>query len=145
MRQIAHVYDPQIDYHETNIFQKLFLEIKRFEPNLLVGSSMGGFFAHEIAKILNIKAVLFNPALHSRSMDPDMNELISGKNRPEMIFILGKTDEIINPNVTMKMIALKKHEHVTTKILAHGHGTPFEVFQNEINGFIVSNFKNQFE
>ena len=142
LRQIANVYDPQINYHEKHIFQKIFLEIKNFEPNLIVGSSMGGFFAYEIAKMLNIKAVLFNPALHSRSMNPDINGILSGKNKPTIIFILGKNDEIIDPKVTLKMNALEKNKNVTTKILDHGHGTPFEVFQNEIRNFITLNFEN---
>lgn len=143
LQHIAIVYDPQINYHEKHIFQKILLEIKTFDPNLIIGSSMGGFFAYEIAKMLNIKAVLFNPALHSRSMNPDMDGLRSGKNKPATIFILGKSDEIIDPKVTLKINALEKNENVSTKILDHGHGTPFDVFQNEISDFITSNFENK--
>lgn len=135
LRTIAEVYDPLIDYRQSMIFQKIKNEIIEFKPKLIIGSSMGGFFSYELAKELNIPAVLFNPALHSRTFTPDMTGMERGKFRPEMVFILGLDDDIINPLETINIVSEDGYTKENIVILPHVHRTPYEVFVREIESF----------
>ena len=72
----ACVYAPAMDYREEDLHGKVHNMIMKFKPDLLIGSSMGGYVAHEFAKAFNLPAVLLNPALHSRSFEPDLDTYI---------------------------------------------------------------------
>ena len=39
------VYAPKMDYKDPTIFKKVLDKITKFKPNLIIGSSMGGYFA----------------------------------------------------------------------------------------------------
>jgi esterase/lipase len=138
LRTIADVYDPLIDYRQPLIYQKIKMYIIDFKPDLIIGSSMGGFFAYNLSRELNIKSVLFNPALHSRSFTPDMTGF-SGSLlfKPKTKFVLGKNDDVIEPNTTIKMMESEGYSDFI--ILGHGHRTPLLVFKNEILNFETSN------
>lgn len=137
LRTIADVYDPLIDYRQPLIYQKIKNDIIEFNPDLILGSSMGGFFAYNLSRELNINAVLFNPALHSRSFTPDMTGFFGISEKPNIKFVFGENDDIINPNETIKM--MKKEGYTDFVMLEHGHRTPFFVFKNEILNFDTSN------
>lgn len=135
LRTISEVFDPKIDYRQKQIYQSLRDDIKQFKPDLLIGSSMGGYFAFEMAKELNIDAILFNPALHSRSFEPDITGLETGKHKPFIHTVFGKADIIIIPEKSL--IILKREGFESYSIFEHGHKTPFEVFKNVIEEFII--------
>ena len=130
LRQISTVYDPLIDYCEKHIYFNLKEKIKEFQPDLIIGSSMGGYFAYHIANELNIKAVLFNPALHSRTLEPDMFGLGNKKTNPKTTVILGVNDEVIDPKLTKQKIGNQKNIHFFD--YQHGHRTPYDVFKIEV-------------
>ena len=129
LRTLASIYDPLIDYKEENIYTKLKTEIEKFQPELIIGSSMGGYFAYHIAKELNIPALLFNPALHSRTFEPDMTGLIHSENDPSIQIIVGENDSVIEPRKTIEIIENKPNIKLTT--YDHGHRTPYDVFMEE--------------
>ncbi|AZB21610.1 hypothetical protein EG338_05590 [Kaistella haifensis] len=132
LKSFAEVFDPQINYHEEKIYQKLKSKIKNYKPEIIIGSSMGGFFAYKIARELNINAILFNPALHSRSFEPDMRGFEDEKFKPNISFVFGKNDEIINPEKTIEILESEGYDLENYKIYNHGHDTPLEVFKSEI-------------
>jgi predicted esterase YcpF (UPF0227 family) len=134
LRTVSEVFDPKIDYRQKQIYQTLRDEIIPFKPDLLIGSSMGGYFAFEMAKELNTDAILFNPALHSRSFEPDMTGLETGKHKPYIHTVFGKEDTLINPDKTL--VILKKEGFERHTFFEHGHKTPFEVFKNIIESYI---------
>lgn len=136
LRTVSEVFDPKIDYRQKHIYKTLRDEIKLFQPDLLIGSSMGGYFAFEMAKELNIGAILFNPALHSRSFEPDMKGLETGKHKPYIHTVFGKEDTLINPDKTL--VILKNEGFETFSTFEHGHKTPFKVFKN-----VIKRFNNQ--
>jgi hypothetical protein len=136
LKSISELYDPQINYNEKNIYQFLKSQISEFEPSLLIGSSMGGYFAYEIAKELNIKAVLFNPALHSRSCQPDMTGLKTGEHKPYIYFVFGQNDTIINSKISINKIKKEGYNIENYTVLNYGHHTSLGVFKNEIMAFI---------
>ena len=47
---------------------KLIDLVDECNPDLIIGSSMGGYFADVIGSYTEIDVLLFNPALHSRSI-----------------------------------------------------------------------------
>lgn len=134
LRTVSEVFDPKIDYRQKHIYKTLRDEIKLFQPDLLIGSSMGGYFAFEMAKELNRDAILFNPALHSRSFEPDMTGLETGSHKPHIHTVFGKEDTIINPDKTLDILKNEGLETYTT--FEHGHKTPFETFKSVIESYI---------
>jgi predicted esterase YcpF (UPF0227 family) len=90
---------------------------------------MGGYFAYHIAKELNISALLFNPALHSRTFEPDMTGLIHSENDPSIQIIVGENDNVIEPRKTIEIIENKPNIKLTT--YDHEHRTPYDVFKKE--------------
>lgn len=138
LRTVSHVFDPQIDYYEKDIYQKLKKEVLIFKPNIVIGSSMGGYFAYQMARELNIKALLFNPALHSRSMEPDVSGRNNGIFKPKMHFVFGENDEVIPYKETIKILLNDGYDDSFFHILNHAHDTPIEVFKSEISNFILT-------
>lgn len=134
LRTIASdVYDPLIDYTKKGIYRKILGEVKDFNPDIIIGSSMGGYFAHKISKTLSVPALLFNPALHSRSVQPDMSGEKSSWNNPRTHIVFGKKDTVINPSTTLGLVDTNR---VTHKTLGHAHRTPDKVFIDSVKDFI---------
>jgi hypothetical protein len=79
---------------------------------------------------------LFNPALHSRGLTPDMTGLFRGNFKPDMVFVFGQDDEVINPSKTINIISEDDYTNDNIVILHHGHRTPYEVFVREIENFL---------
>lgn len=134
LKTLGEVYDPCINYKEKGIYQKIRDEIKEFQPDVIMGSSMGGYFSYEIAKELNIPALLFNPGLHSRSMEPDMKGKKNGKSSPFMKFIFGKHDVVIAFMPTMDIVS---QEGADYQVNDYGHRTPYRDFVREVKKFIA--------
>jgi len=87
MRERAEVLAPSIDYRKSNIEEELMYMVESFSPDLIIGSSMGGFVGMLLANHYNIDCLVFNPAIHSRPIEPNLNKLISSDINPS--FILG--------------------------------------------------------
>ena len=84
MRSLGHdVVAPEMDY-KTNpdLFQTTLSLINDFQPELIVGSSMGGYFAYHLGTHFNANLLLLNPALPRRSFNPEI--LSDGKEKPNI-------------------------------------------------------------
>ena len=64
MREHANVLAPSIDYSKSNIEEELMYMVESFQPDLIIGSSMGGYVGMLLANHYNIDCLVFNPALH---------------------------------------------------------------------------------
>lgn len=138
LKTISDLYNPLIDYKEKGVYRRLKSEIFEFKPNFIIGSSMGGYFAYNIAKELNIKAILFNPALHSRSYEPDMTGFEVGIHNPSIYFVLGKNDTLIEPKKTVSLIESQNYDLL---FFEHGHDTPYQLFKSVIINIIAEDSK----
>ena len=68
---------PAMDYKNHKAFGELYRKVtKEGKPDLIIGSSMGGYFADALASHFGIEVLLFNPALHSRSIEPAIQKKI---------------------------------------------------------------------
>ena len=96
------VLAPKINYLNKNSFNNIYKKVKEFKPDLIIGSSVGGFFGYYIANSIGVNTILFNPALHSRSIKIDVDK--SGNKKVTHNLILGKNDTVINSTKTKKLI-----------------------------------------
>jgi predicted esterase YcpF (UPF0227 family) len=116
---------PVMDYTQTELFDKVLNEVTQRKTSLLIGSSMGGWFAYCISTLTGIPTLLFNPALQGRTIEPQVK---MGKKEVKHVLILGEKDDIIKPEQTLTWI---KHKGIGTfehHFEDYGHRTPIDKF-----------------
>lgn len=120
------VFAPEMDYKNPQLKLLLDTMYQQFKPEIVIGSSMGGYAASYLATRYNVDTIMFNPALHSRSFDPVLDFVPSLDSDNKTIVVLGYTDEVIDPITTLGMLSL----YPKVKIVRgqHGHRTPLSVF-----------------
>lgn len=101
---------PQLDYRKNNhVFTELLNLAKSEQINFIVGSSAGGFMGYWLAKHLNCRALLYNPALAYQSVIQQVIPLENKQSYQAFYqIILGKQDDIISPRSTLDY--LKEHD-----------------------------------
>ena len=97
---------------------------------------MGGWFAWNLGKELGVPVLLLNPALHSRSVDPNMDlgvrSVLGPFPRTSKVFLaLGLYDDIISPDKTLEW--LKHNDKLdwnpnNIKVAGYGHRTSTDMF-----------------
>ena len=123
------VYAPKIDYKTLDL-NEFILSLDM--PDLIIGSSMGGYVADIIGSQLGVDVLLFNPALHSRSID--INYGVSyGTETYKRTIILGTKDDIIDPEETKMLWPVGYNKAKFEEIEGMGHRTPLDVFINMYN------------
>lgn len=125
---------PAMNYRADDLNQQVVDMMEQFEPNLIIGSSMGGYVADILGVRYDIQTLLFNPALHGRSFEPtiDTSILTTDATCVTTCFVLlGLGDLVINPETTEIMLAHKKR-YILHKG-AHGHRTSLDLFMETYN------------
>tara|TARA_B100000497_G_scaffold112784_1_gene134000 strand:- start:14 stop:499 length:486 start_codon:yes stop_codon:yes gene_type:complete len=133
------VHAPKMDYKDPELNIKMFFTMQDFQPDLIIGSSMGGYVADILAQKYGIPAILFNPAVHNRSFDPAIEPLIEGEQadlQKKKIVVLGKNDEVIPPYIAQIMFENNRYYEIVFEEMAHQ--TPLNIFIDTIN-----NYKNE--
>jgi predicted esterase YcpF (UPF0227 family) len=121
------VYDPAMDYKNTEMFNIVLKHLQENPVDLLIGSSMGGYFAYCLSTILGTRTLLFNPAVHSRPLEPIVQ--LGGKESNHLI-VLGNTDTIITPKETEIFFNDVSGVNIIREDI--GHTIPIEVFKKYI-------------
>ena len=121
------VYAPEMNYESLNLHEFI---LTLGVPDLIIGSSMGGYVADIIGSRLGSDVLLFNPALHSREIDPEYEYYNNGYIRT---IVLGTEDNVINPELTKKLWSIHGNEAEYDEIEGMGHRTPLDVFINMYN------------
>tara|TARA_R110002020_G_scaffold54126_2_gene151155 strand:+ start:266 stop:751 length:486 start_codon:yes stop_codon:yes gene_type:complete len=99
----GYVFAPEMDYKlNPDLFQEILEEIKELgEPDLIIGSSMGGYFAYMLASHFeNVEVILFNPALKERSVE--FRNVTKGKYKVKGTLALSEKDRVVDPKVTLQ-------------------------------------------
>ena len=122
---------PAMDYTKEDIFEEWLDYVKNEEPDLLIGSSMGGYFAMALATHTGIPVLVFNPAIHSRSIE--IKGLESGTEKLAGLVVLGKKDEVINPGPTISMLQGTQNTLDINIEKEMGHRVPLDVFIDMYN------------
>ena len=125
------VYAPAMNYESLDLHEFI---ITLGMPDLIIGYSVGGYVADIIGSILGVDVLLFNPALHSRSIDFDFdNDTPYGGENYKRTIILGTEDDVINPKITKKLRPHFDNSAKFEEIEGMGHRTPLDVFINMYN------------
>ena len=125
------VYAPAMDYRDPGLFDQVLKEIKDRKIDLLSGSSMGGWFAYCLSTLTGIPTVLFNPAFHSRSFDPNVH--LGGRSARHRV-VLGKKDDVIDLSITQEWIKKSGIGEFDVRIESNDHRTPLRVFSKHMRG-----------
>jgi len=119
------VLAPSMDYTTNDsLFSQTLEKVLEFQPHLIVGSSMGGYFASHIGTHYPSTLLLLNPALISRSFEPKI--VPDGTEKSEVWALLGEQDDLISPIENFKIL---QNMDATIRMGKHGHRTPIEAFQ----------------
>ena len=122
---------PKLDYKDPNCFQNIHKSLSENNFDLIIGSSMGGYLGFIMGEIFEIPTILFNPALHSRSFEPNNHFKPQLGNTVHHI-VLGSKDEFIDPKTTKKMIkdiTLNSPQSIKTEtVKGMGHRIPLDIF-----------------
>ena len=133
------VFAPAMDYKHHKAFGELYRKVtKDGKPDLIIGSSMGGYFADALATHFGINVLLFNPALHSRPFEIN---LPYGDNYGRKFIVLGTEDKVIDYKVSLDLIRKHKSSNASTDsilLTSMGHRTPLNKFIDIYNENILS-------
>tara|TARA_B110000285_G_scaffold42150_1_gene46535 strand:- start:966 stop:1439 length:474 start_codon:yes stop_codon:yes gene_type:complete len=119
------VFAPKMVYTNPTMFKALLEMGKIDKPDLIIGSSMGGYFADALGSHLDVEVILFNPALHSRPIEPE--GVTYGESNWKRHFVVGTEDEVIDPKATL---VYKDIARSYTEIKGMGHRTSLSVFRD---------------
>jgi len=132
----CYVHAPKMDYTRKDIFPYLIQIMEDFEPDLIIGSSMGGYTAHMLSGFYNTPTITFNPALHSKKFDPKFPKNVKIPFISKTKIILGEEDTVIDPKLTLRYLSDKgynTHNQIEVEqVDGMGHRTPLEVFIHQI-------------
>ena len=119
---------PDIDYRQPGQWQILDRQVKEGGYDWIIGSSMGGWFAFLLGELHGIDTLLFNPAFHSRTFDPEVDFKLDQSLQQHTV-VLGRKDDTVSPALTVEWLAAN---NVQTSIHFEpemGHRTPLDHFQ----------------
>jgi predicted esterase YcpF (UPF0227 family) len=126
------VHAPAMKYRTTNwSIDKLIDLVDSCNPDLIVGSSMGGYIADVLGSYTGIEVLLFNPALHSRSLDYNLKY---GKDGYKRTIILGEDDKVINPIRTKELVG---DTAKIVNVVGMGHRTDLNTFKAIYSKYVL--------
>lgn len=137
MRERANVLAPSLNYRKPNIEEELMYMVESFQPDFIIGSSMGGYVGSLLANYYGIQNLLFNPAIHSRSIEPKLSKLLTEQPNYFIDFniVFGKNDDVIDPEIS-KEILFNSEVHVNFDEVDMGHRVDYNVFIDMYNKYV---------
>lgn len=126
MRALGHdVHAEYMDYKKVlDLYAKTLNSIIDFNPDLIVGSSMGGYFAFHLGTHYKTNLLLLNPALPNRTFDPPI--LSDGNEKSKIWALVGENDDVVRPKENIEIL---KRAGAKVTVGMHKHRTPKEVFE----------------
>lgn len=130
------VYAPQMEYASNpSLFDQVYENLKNQKIRVIIGSSMGGYFAYYLGKKLGCDVILFNPALPYRTtFEPNIDK--SGNRKSFCNIILGKKDDVIEPADTIEWLTNnEKASNYAIDYEDNGHQTPLNLFTKYVKKY----------
>ena len=127
MRALGHDVNAEyMDYRKVlDLYAKTLNSIIDFNPDLIVGSSMGGYFAYHLGTHYKTNLLLLNPALPNRTFDPPI--LPDGIEKSKIWALVVENDDVVDPVVNEEIL---KSAGAIVQLGDHEHRTPREVFES---------------
>ncbi len=122
-------YIPKMDYNSETAFEEALDGCRG--SDLIVGSSMGGYFAYLIGQHLRIPTLLFNPAVVDRKLNPTVE--ISNRNGTKNTVYLGKNDNVIKGSKIKKYFSNEGVGSFKYIVYEGEHRVPEDVFISAIS------------
>lgn len=126
------VFAPKIywedDIERVNLFDKFTNLIISENITHVIGCSMGGEMAYRLACYCKVIGICFNPAFNYSYLDFRYKL----KNGGRIKFVLGKSDEIVNPYKSIEYINTLTISNKTIVLLDMNHRVDLSIFENEI-------------
>lgn len=129
LKSVSDCYAPKIDYTDPNLENHLMKMVKAFQPDLIIGSSIGGHAGLLLANYYDIEAVVFNPAIHSRSIEPKLDRLEAKdpKFNFQPLVVLGLEDDVIDPKVSKEIFEDAIFHSDIVEVENMGHRIPLNI------------------
>jgi pimeloyl-ACP methyl ester carboxylesterase len=139
LKENSVVIAPSMDYLDPSLEEKLFYIIEKFQPDLIIGSSMGGYVSMLLANRYNIECILFNPAIHSRPIEPNLKSLQYDdiKHSFNPLVILGMKDDVINPLISKEILDDALSYCNIEEVEGLGHRIPLDIFVDIYNKYVI--------
>jgi len=116
-------YAPSLQYDNiTECFNETLELVKQIQPDLIIGSSMGGYFAELLSTYIDTEVLLLNPAT-IKYID---TEIPRGSKETKGQVVIGNLDKTINPQLSNHYYSTMDNMEVIVKF--YGHRTPYETF-----------------
>ncbi len=139
LEPFGNIIAPNLDYRANpNMIETLYTEYKNQNIDVIIGSSMGGFAGFYLSKLMQIPALLFNPALPYRTSVLQNIPIINDDHNHLLQIVIGNQDDVIlakdNLEFITKLLPLKNdfRLHLLSEL---GHGIPVAIFESEVNLF----------
>ncbi|MCK0204485.1 YqiA/YcfP family alpha/beta fold hydrolase [Ornithobacterium rhinotracheale] len=126
---------PSIDYEGTPDLLNIFVE-KYKSVDLIVGSSAGGLLGYYLSGILQIPAILFNPALPFAKNYIDLPKLAPREKFLQVV--IGAQDKVVPPLESFKILNSDDLKNAPMEIHWRNrmeHSLPIDIFTEEIAYF----------
>lgn len=124
-----YVYVPLLDYTDPDLFEQILQEVKIQQIDLLIGSSLGGWFAYCISTLTGIPTLLFNPAVQGRLIEPMVRKKTDLSTHT---VVFGKNDEVIIPQKTVDWFKANQADQIEFNWEFCGHRVPLKSFEKWI-------------
>ena len=138
LENFGKVYAPDLNYYtDEKAIDTILNYYPQLELDVVMGSSMGGFAGYHVADILDLPALLFNPAVAKRSVKQQLPERKNKLNQLKHI-VLGQVDDVVDPKETLQYLMqnfnARTHFHLHL-VPGLGHNIPVPFFEQEVNYF----------
>lgn len=130
---------PSIDYSRPDLEEYLLGIVDSIKPDLIIGSSMGGYVGLMLAQYCKADIIVFNPAIHSRSIEPNLPILLSQEGNYFCIapvVVLGLEDDVIDPKVTVNILDASELDVSYDMYPFLGHRIPNDIFIDIYNKYV---------
>jgi len=138
LHEQSDVLAPLINYCDHDLEQNLMDMVESFQPDVIIGSSMGGYTALNLGNYFNIPVIAFNPAIHSRSFEPVFKKLV--EQDPcfnfASVIVLGLKDSVIDPKKTVEILEDAEFDIQYELYPEMKHRIPFDVFVDIYNKYV---------
>ena len=115
-----------MNYNGRQPYKTALSYVSEFQPDIIIGTSLGGLTARYMSTYLNLSAILLNPAFCFKNYQVDFpNDF--GQFKPRFWALLGENDEVVNFSQNkLEMEKIGASIFVNT----HGHRTPADIFSD---------------
>ena len=128
---------PAMDYTQKGVFKEWLDYVKTEQPDLIIGSSMGGYFAYELGKMFDIPVLLLNPALHSRSIEPKVTNKFGAWIDEDPFIFFQKPTQRSNSRINTVLVTTYRSNPMTLTVVA---ALPFTRYNTPMTVMCISRY-----